>query len=124
MNISTILKLHPTRNMTNSDPSTNQREGFILIESLIALAIMSILALSAMSIVRTVSQAYRESGAGELSSTTASLIADPQYNQRSGRVRLQSTRTLENGGTWRLYRFRTQAGEERSISIYLPPDNT
>jgi prepilin-type N-terminal cleavage/methylation domain-containing protein len=105
----------------HSEGSTKTRKGFILIESLIALAIMSILALSAMSIVRTISQAYKDTVGKELGPITASLIADPKFHHQSGRIRLQSTRSLKNGGSWRLYQFRTKSGKNRSIPIYNPP---
>jgi hypothetical protein len=114
----------PTFSQENSSelPEGRTPSGFILLESLIALAMVSILSLGTLTIIETVSVVYGNSSPGNVSTITTRLSIDPDAHQTEGRIRLESVRSLDHGGSWRIYHYRKPSGDEVTIPIYVAPN--
>lgn len=103
-----------------TDQTRNPGRGFIIIESLVALAMVSILAIGSLTLIQTVSIVYESPSAGEIGTIISKLNSNPKVHTTDGRLRLKSTRSLTGGGTWRVYMYRSQSGEPVKIPVYLP----
>lgn len=95
-------------------------DGFILIESLVSLAMVSILAVSTMNLLQAVSTTFRTYQGDELSriALQASLNTDGISDRPD--MRLETIHSLNDDSTWRIYSYRTEDGSRISVPIYVP----
>lgn len=102
---------------------TGYEKGFVLLESLIALAMVSILALGSLTLIQNVSRTFDDVKSGRLTPLTNRLSDDPEAHSTRGRLRLESVRNLEYGAVWRVYRYRTEGGRFVEFPVYESPEN-
>lgn len=110
----------PERETVNGGTSG---EGFVLLESLIALAMVSILSIGSLTLIQNVSRTFGDLKSGELTPLTNTLSNNPDAYSTRGRLRLESVRNLETGAVWRVYRYRTDGGQIVEFPVYEPPGN-
>lgn len=96
------------------------KQGFILLESLISLAIVSLLMISVMGMIRGTSRFYSESTPSKINETSLKLNQNPSIYRSHSKLSLIKTRDLENG-SWHVYEFRGEAGTQK-ITIFILPE--
>lgn len=97
--------------------------GFILIESLVSLAMVSVLAVSTLNLLHTVSVTFKTNQGDELSrvSLEATLNTDSISNRPD--MRLETIHSLSDDSTWRIYSYRSEDGSREQVPIYVPANN-
>lgn len=111
------------RTSTSTEKAAPAHRGFILLESLVALAMVSILAIGSLTLVQNVSRTFSDLKSGELTPLTNELSRDPEAHSTRGRLRLESVRNFSSGAVWRVYEYRTSSGRTVKFPVFEPPED-
>jgi len=103
---------------------SSNRSGFVLLESLVALAMVSILAVNVLILIQGINSTFSEFNSGELTPILLQLEENPDSpSSIQGSLRRESLRNLPSGGTWRIYRYDSSEGGRTQIPLYEAPEN-
>jgi prepilin-type N-terminal cleavage/methylation domain-containing protein len=97
--------------------------GFVLLESLVALAMVSILAVNVLMLIQGVNSTFGEIDSGDLTPVILELERNPDSPvSTQGELRRESLRNLPSGATWRVYRYDSPSGGPTRVPVYIPPE--
>lgn len=99
-------------------------DGFILIESLVSLAMVSLLAVSTLNLLQSVSTIYRTPPTDELQEATLRTTLNPDSRGTANRMTLETIHTLKDDSTWRIYTYRTEDGSRVTVPIFVPASDS
>ncbi len=96
--------------------------GFVLLESLVALAMVSILAVNVLILIQGVNSTFTEFKSGELTPVLLKLKKNPASPTVRGTLRQESLRNLSSGGTWRVYVYDSPTEGRTQVPVYEAPE--
>lgn len=102
----------------------SNHSGFVLLESMVALAMVSILAVNVLILIQGINSTFTQFDSGELTPILLELEESPDSPPSvRGVFREESLRNLPSGGTWRVYQYDSPTGEQTQIPVYESPEN-
>lgn len=102
----------------------NRDGGFILLESLVSLAMVGLLTVSTLNLINTVSKAYDQSdNEGKLAEAVLKKHLETNRTPSELSLQLESSHTLENGSVWYVYSYDAEKGERREIPVFVSRGN-
>ncbi len=101
---------------------TTGKRAFILVDVLVALAVFSLLVLSALGLLGTVSQVANRPLRTQFNGLVRTLRENSSAHLLKSHVTLTSTKRYPDGSVWRVYRFDADSpGNEFHFPVYYPP---
>lgn len=93
--------------------------GFILLETLVSLAIFTILVTSSFSLMNTVTGSYQSEYPEKIQQITSKLSSDRFYYQGKPEIDLRNEEIVSDVSEWRVYEYRrTPTSEPILIPVY------
>lgn len=96
--------------------------GFILLESVVALAMVSILALSSLVLLQNISSVYSESSRESTSGLINKISSDPSSATTGTSIKLESRISMKGKGTWQVFSYRTRSGKVSEVAVFVPDE--
>ncbi|MFB6344170.1 MAG: hypothetical protein ABEK50_00150, partial [bacterium] len=94
--------------------------GFILMESLVSLAMVSILAVGMLNFLQSISTSFRADQGDELASISLQATVKPESIGNRADVQLESIHPLNDDSTWRIFSYRTEDGSLIKVPVFTP----
>lgn len=99
---------------------SENRDGFILVETLISLVLFSVIALSALNFFSGISSVIGRSTRSDLYEQHLRLSENPSLHRTNSSFRLLRSTKYEDGSVWRLYQYTSPEQESIEIPVYYP----